>query len=201
MKKLTQLLGAFMLLIAMPAHAAPVVGETAPDFMTTDIHGNAFKLSDHKGKIVVLEWTNHKCPFVIKHYRSGNMQATQKAAAAIDGVEWISIVSSAPGKQGNVDAKEAQKIVDDQGATITAKILDPSGAIGKLYAAKTTPHMFVIDTQGTLAYAGAIDDKSSPSPKTIKGAKNYVLAALDNLTTGQPVETPQTMPYGCAVKY
>lgn len=182
------------------AAGAPEIGKIAPDFEATDINGKAFKLSDHKGKIVVLEWSNHKCPFVRKHYDSGNMQKTQKDANAKD-VEWITIVSSAKGRQGHIDAKEAAKITKTTGASPDVKILDPSGKIGKLYDAKTTPHMFVIDTSGTLAYAGAIDSNSSPNPATIEGAQNYVTAAINDLTAGNPVTTPQTAPYGCSVKY
>jgi peroxiredoxin len=189
-----------MIMIIAPASAAPEIGKPAPEITATDTNGNEFKLSDHKGKIVVLEWTNHECPFVIKHYGSGNMQATQKKASEL-GVEWVSIISSAEGKQGYVTAEEANKIASDAGATLSAKILDPSGEIGKAYDAKTTPHMFVIDTEGNLAYAGAIDDNASPNPATIEGAKNYVLAAIDNLQAGKTVETAQSAPYGCGVKY
>lgn len=180
--------------------AAPEIGKIAPDFEATDINGKPFKLSDHKGKIVVLEWSNHQCPFVVKHYGSGNMQKVQKETRA-KGVEWVTIVSSAKGRQGNVTPEEAAQIVKDTGADIDTKILDPSGTIGKLYDAKTTPHMFVIDVDGSLAYAGAIDDKSSPNPKTLEGANNYVVAAVDELIAGKPVTTSQTQPYGCSVKY
>ncbi|MCC7304696.1 MAG: redoxin domain-containing protein [Alphaproteobacteria bacterium] len=199
MKKLLLALSTLILAIS-PALAAPEVGKPAPDFSATDIAGKPFKLSDHKGKIVVLEWTNHECPFVMKHYETGNMQKTQKAATD-KGAEWISIVSSAPGKQGNVTKEEAAKIVTDTGAAPTAKILDESGAIGHLYDAKTTPHMFVIDKDGNVAYMGAIDDQPSPKHDTVNGAKNYVLSAIDALQAGTPVETASTQPYGCGVKY
>ena len=182
------------------ARAAAEVGQTAPDFEAVDTNGNDFKLSDHKGEIVVLEWTNHLCPFVVKHYDSGNMQATQKAAMD-QGVKWITIVSSAPGKQGHVTAEEANTLVEEKGATISAKILDESGEIGKAYGAQTTPHMYVIDEEGTLVYAGAIDSNASPNPDTIEGATNYVLAALDSLKAGTEIETTQSQPYGCSVKY
>lgn len=202
---LSKLVLAFVLAFAvalpfMSAKAAPEIGVTAPDFEATDIDGNAFKLSDHKGKIVVLEWTNHECPFVKKHYESGNMQKVQKAVAE-QGVEWVTIVSSAQGRQGNVSDEEAKKIVEDAGATITTKIMDPSGEIGTMYDAKTTPHMFVINTEGTLVYAGAIDNNSSPNPATIEGAENYVLAAVNDLVSGNEVRTKQSQPYGCSVKY
>ncbi len=188
--------------LALPIAANAVeVGKPAPEITATDIHGQPFKLSDHKGKMVVLEWTNHLCPYVIKHYDSGNMQKTQTEAKALGDVEWISIVSSAPGKQGHVSADEAKKIVEASGATITTKILDETGEIGKAYGAQTTPHMFVIDASGNVAYAGAIDSDSSPRPESIEGATNYVLAALTSLKTGKPVETTTSQPYGCAVKY
>ncbi len=193
--------GLVMIMMAIaPASAAPEIGKAAPEIIATDTNGNPFKLSDHKGKIVVLEWTNHECPFVVKHYGSGNMQAAQKKASE-HGVAWVSIVSSAEGKQGFVTAEEANKVIAESGASPTVKLLDPSGEIGKTYDAKTTPHMFVIDMEGNLAYAGAIDDNASPNPATIEGAKNYVLAAIDDLKAGKAVETAQSAPYGCSVKY
>lgn len=200
LKSLTYVMAFAILALAAPAQAAPEVGQPAPDFEATDINGNPFKLSDHKGEIVVLEWTNHQCPFVVKHYETGNMQKTQ-AAAHEQGAKWVTIVSSAEGKQGYVSPEEAAKIVEENGAHIDAKILDPSGAIGHMYDAQTTPHMFVINAEGTLVYAGAIDDNSSPKHDTVEGATNYVLAALDNLKAGEPVATSTSQPYGCAVKY
>lgn len=186
--------------LAMPAMAAPIVGEVAPDISATDVHGKAFKLSDHKGKIVVLEWSNHLCPFVVKHYDSGNMQAIQKAARA-DGVEWVKVISSAPGRQGHVSDAEALKIVADAGADVTTILRDENGVIGGAYDAQTTPHMYVVDAAGTLVYAGAIDDNSSPRASTIEGATNYVVAALADLKAGNPVAMGKTSPYGCSVKY
>ena len=186
--------------IGMPVHAAVEVGEPAPSFTATDIHGNEFNLEDQQGKIVVLEWTNHLCPFVKKHYETNNMQNTQKTATD-NGVIWVSIVSSAEGKQGYVSAQEALQIEQDAGAHATTRILDPSGEIGQLYGAQTTPHMFVISAEGNLIYAGAIDDKPGPNPDSVEGAKNLVLAALDDLSAGRAVETPRTAPYGCSVKY
>ena len=202
MRKLiiTSLTAMAFILPASSNAAAPEVGKLAPDFETTDAAGNPFKLSDHKGSIVVLEWTNHECPFVVKHYGSGNMQKLQEETTA-KGVKWISINSSAEGRQGNTSAEEALKIVEEQGSKPSVKILDPSGTIGKLYDAKTTPHMFVIDKDGTLAYAGAIDSDSGFSSKGIEGAENYVMAALDDLNAGNAVRTPSTKPYGCSVKY
>jgi len=183
------------------SQTAAEVGTLAPEIEATDIHGNAFKLSDHKGKIVVLEWTNSQCPYVVKHYDSGNMQKIQKQARALEGVEWISINSSAKGKQGHTDAAKAQKIIEAQGASPTTLLIDESGTIGKTYGARTTPHMYVIDAEGKVAYAGAIDSNSSPRQSAIAGAENYVLAAVTNLKAGEAVATPQTQPYGCSVKY
>lgn len=202
MNKLAFALAGFVLLFAaLPVNAAPAIGEPAPEIEATDVNGNPFKLSDHKGKIVVLEWTNHECPFVVKHYSTNNMQNAQKEARAKGGVEWISINSSADGRQGSVTSEQAMAVLKDQGAEPTTKLLDPSGTIGKAYGAQTTPHMFVIDADGNLAYAGAIDDNSSPNPKTVSGAKNYVLAAVSDLKAGNAVQTSQTQPYGCSVKY
>lgn len=186
--------------VTMPVHASVEVGQAAPDFTATDIHGKTFKLSDHKGKPVVLEWTNDQCPFVKKHYGTQNMQNTQKTATD-NGAIWVSIVSSAPGKQGHMTAEDALKLEKEAGANATTRIMDESGEIGKLFAAKTTPHMFVISGEGLVAYAGAIDDNPNPDPKSVEGAKNFVLAALDDLAAKRPVETPVTVPYGCAVKY
>lgn len=190
----------FFVVMALPSYAGVEIGNAAPDFTALDVNGNVFKLSDHKGKIVVLEWTNHKCPFVIKHYSTGNMQRTQRSARD-KGVEWVSIVSSAPGRQGHTDAETAKRIMAEKGSYATTKILDESGEIGRLYGARTTPHMFVISADGNVVYAGAIDDKPSPRHSTVEGANNYVLAALDDLAAGRDVAVSQTAPYGCAVKY
>ena len=181
--------------------AAITIGAPAPEIEATDIHGNAFKLSDHKGKIVILEWTNAECPFVVKHYESGNMQQLQKDARAMGDVEWVMINSSADGKQGHVNAEEAKAILTDKGANPTTKILDPSGQIGHAYGAKTTPHMFVVDADGNIAYMGSIDDDSSANPAKAKTAKNYVMAAVNSLKSGTPIEMASTQPYGCSVKY
>jgi len=182
------------------AHASPVVGEAAPDFTATDTNGVEHSLSDFKGKNVVLEWSNHECPFVVKHYEPGNMQKLQKEATD-NGAIWLTIVSSAEGKQGAVNAEEANKIMEEVGAHSTAHILDPSGEIGKLYAAKTTPHMFVVDKEGILAYAGAIDSDSGFKSDSIANATNYVTEALKSLEAGEPIKVASTKPYGCSVKY
>lgn len=182
------------------AHASVEVGQPAPDFTAIDTNGVEHSLSNFKGKNVVLEWSNHECPFVVKHYNSGNMQKLQKQATD-EGVIWLTIVSSAEGKQGHVTPEEANKIMEEAGVNSTARFLDSSGEIGKLYGAKTTPHMFVIDKEGVVAYAGAIDSNSSFKESSIEGAKNYVMAALQSLNAGEPVEVASTNPYGCSVKY
>lgn len=176
------------------------IGKPAPDFTATDIHGKEVKLSDFKGKDVVLEWSNPFCPFVVKHYGAGNMQAVQKKAVE-GGAVWLTIVSSAKEKQGNMTAEEAIAYEKEVAANATTRILDEAGTIGHLYGAKTTPHMFVINKDGTLVYQGAIDDQPSPDPKSIEGAKNLVLAALDDIAAGKDVQVATTTPYGCGVKY
>jgi peroxiredoxin len=183
-----------------PALVAPEVGKPAPDFTRTDTNGQEVNLSALKGKTVVLEWTNHLCPFVKKHYGSGNMQKLQEEAAA-NGVVWISVISSAHGMEGNITPEEANKITLEQNAHPAHKILDEPGTLGRLYDAKTTPHVFVIDKDGTLVYAGAIDNDDSVRPVNNPDTKNYVREALNALKDGKPIETPSTKPYGCSVKY
>ena len=198
-----KLLFALTLLIFTPliAHAEPVVGEPAPDFTAVDsISGKEIKLSDLKGKIVVMEWTNNGCPFVRKHYDSNNMQALQKETAGED-LTWISIVSSAKDKQGYLTAEESNAVIKEEDASPNYKILDASGELGGLYDAKTTPHMFVIDTDGTLRYAGAIDSDSSPRESSIEGATNYVRDAVASLRSGEEIKVASSQPYGCSVKY
>ena len=180
--------------------AAPEIGKPAPDFTATDSNGKEVKLSDFKGKIVVLEWNNPECPYVKKHYESSNMQKLQASETA-KGATWLSINSSADGKQGHLTGETANKYVADTSAKPSAYLLDANGEIGKAYDAKTTPHMFVIDKDGNLAYEGAIDDNDSANKEDAAGAKNYVVAAVDALAAGKPVETSKTKPYGCGVKY
>jgi peroxiredoxin len=180
--------------------AGPEIGKPAPNFAAMDSNGKAHKLSDFAGKTVILEWSNHDCPYVKKHYGAGNMQATQSAAAA-KGAVWLTVISSAPGKQGAVTGADANKLTTDRNAKPTAVLLDPTGTIGKAYEAKTTPHMYVIDAKGILRYQGAIDDKPSASPDSLNGAKNYVLAALGDMAAGKAVASAETEPYGCSVKY
>ncbi len=186
--------------IAAPASAAPVVGKPAPNFKLADANGKPVTLSDFRGKTVVLEWNNPGCPFVKKHYSSGNMQKAQ-AAAAKDGAVWLTINSGAPGKQGHMNGAEAKAFVAESGARPAAYLLDPNGVVGKTYEAKTTPHMYIVNKAGTLVYAGGIDDKPTPNPADVSGARNHVLAALAELKAGKPVSVATSRPYGCAVKY
>lgn len=197
-KKLFSVL-ALAFLIASISNAAEV-GKAAPDFSLTDYTGKVFKLSELKGKTVVLEWFNKDCPFVKKHYESKNMQSLQKKYTA-KGVVWVSIISSAKGKQGYLHAEEVPGLLKAKGIHSTQFLLDPKGTVGKAYQAKTTPHMFIIDKAGVLAYAGAIDDTPSTDPADIKGSKNYVSTALDELLAGKKVTLTTTKAYGCSVKY
>ena len=177
------------------------VGQPAPDFTLTDIAGTTHQLSAYRGKTVVLEWVNPECPIVQKHYnRSGNIPKLQKAAAA-DGVVWLSINSAAPGKQGDYDVTEVATWMQRVGAAPTAYFRDPAGTVGKLYGARNTPHLFVIDARGTLVYEGAIDSIRSADPADIARAENCVTAALTALKAGRPVSPSATQPYGCLVKY
>ena len=185
---------------ALPAQAAPAVGQAAPAFSVADADGKTRSLADFKGKTVVLEWHNEGCPYVKKHYGAGAMQKLQKQATA-DGVVWLTVVSSAPNTQGYLAADAAKGWKTKYDAGSTALLLDPAGKVGHAYDAKTTPHMYVIDKGGNLAYMGAIDDKPVANPESLKGAKNYVSAALADLDAGRPVATPVTKAYGCSVKY
>ena len=199
MKTLATLLAAAAL-VAVPASAAVQVGNSAPNFKLNDANGKVVTLSDYKGKTVVLEWHNPGCPFVQKHYNSGNMQKAQ-ATAAKDGAVWLTINSGAPGKQGHMSGAEAARLVAEQKAKPAAYLLDPKGVVGKGYDAKTTPHMYVIDAKGALVYAGGIDDKPTANAADIPGARNHVLAALGEMKAGKAVSVPTSRPYGCAVKY
>jgi peroxiredoxin len=176
------------------------VGNPAPNFTLSDLSGKPRSLSEFKGKFVVLEWTNPECPFVKKHYGSGNMQALQKKWTG-KGAVWLTISSSAKGKQGFYSAQEWQGIAKERGDNGTALLLDSDGKVGKAYGAKTTPHVFIVSPQGLLIYKGAIDDKASPDPEDIKGAKNFVDLALDQAFAGKPVSYSSTQSYGCSVKY
>jgi peroxiredoxin len=180
--------------------AAGVVGEAAPAFTLTDSNGRTHSLSDLRGKIVVLEWWNYQCPFVGKHYGGGNMQKLQKTWTS-RGVVWLTVSSSAPGKQGYVDGPKANALMKEKGGAPTAILLDHDGTVGRAYGARTTPHMFVIDKTGTLVYEGGIDDKPSTDLADLATANNYVEAALEEVSAGRPVSTPTSEPYGCSVKY
>jgi peroxiredoxin len=182
------------------ARAAVSIGSPAPDFTGTDVNDALHKLSDYKGKIVVLEWTNPQCPYVHKMYDSGTMQALQKQATAED-VVWLTVDSAAAGKEGYLDGDAGKAFVRRVNMASSALLLDTDGAIGRLYDAKATPHMYVIDKNGVLAYRGAIDDRPSADPDSLKGATNYVRAALDELEAGKPVTTTTTQAYGCNIKY
>lgn len=185
--------------IATAQGAGPVIGQPAPNFSALDADGQTRSLSQYRGKTVVLEWTNHECPYVRKHY-SGSMQALQRDATR-DGVVWLSIVSSAPGQQGHVTGAQAKQLTASRGASPTAVLLDPQGQVGRLYGAKTTPHMFVISPQGRLVYAGGIDDVPSNEVEDLQRAKPLVRLALADVKAGRAVATPVSRPYGCGVKY
>ena len=184
--------------VAFPETAA--VGKTAPDFTLSDTYGNPHALSNYKGKYIVLEWVNHDCPFVRKHYDSGNMQNLQRYASEHE-VVWLSIGSSAPGKQGHFPSEKWNVLTEEKGARPTAVLLDPDGAVGRTYGAQTTPHMYVIDPQGMLVYQGAIDNIASTDPEDASRANNYVKACLNECFSGNTVTNPSTKAYGCSVKY
>jgi peroxiredoxin len=192
--------GALLAMCATAVQAKAMVGQPAPAFTLTDADGKTHSLADFKGKTVVLEWTNAECPFVKKHYGAGNMQAQQGEATAA-GVVWLTVNSGAPGKQGAVDGAGAKAIIASSGGKQTAYLLDPTGVAGQAYGAKTTPHMYVIDGEGVLRYAGAIDSNPSADPADIPASTQYVKTALADLAAGKPVAVANTQPYGCSVKY
>jgi peroxiredoxin len=191
---------AIMLIAGMAAAFAARVGEPAPDFKSVDSTGKQRHLIDYRGKYVVLEWHNQGCPYTKKHYESGNMQRLQKEWTA-KGVVWFTVISSAPGTQGFVTPSQENDYVQKMNAVPTAVLMDPGGTLGHLYGAKTTPHMYIIDPQGTLIYNGAIDDHPTPDQSDIARSKNYVSLALEEAMSGKPVADPATRPYGCSVKY
>jgi peroxiredoxin len=186
--------------VVAPALAAPQLGQPAPPFSAMDAQGHRRSLSDFKGKTVVLEWTNSGCPYVGKHYGSGAMQALQKKERA-DGVVWLTVSSSAPDMQGYFTAPIARAWAAKEHWDGAAILLDSSGKIGRAYEAKNTPHMFIIDKAGRIAYMGGIDDRPYADPESLKGAKPYVALALADLRAGRPVAIPVSQPYGCSVKY
>ena len=191
---------AFTPLFATSAFASPPVDQPAPVFTANTADGKSVSLDSLKGKTVVLEWTNHDCPFVKKHYESANMQSLQKDAAA-KGIVWLQVISSAPGKQGHVDAATAMRLNSARSATPAHVLLDPEGKLGKLYGAQTTPHMYVIDATGTLVYKGGIDSLATADKADIPRAEPYVVNALASLAAGKKIVANNTRPYGCSVKY
>jgi len=200
MKTLRQLFPIVLLSAVSVASLALSAGTTAPDFSLPDTSGKTHSLSEYHGKYVVLEWINPDCPFVRKHYESGNMPSLQKTYTG-KGVVWLSIDSSAPGNQGNYPPADLAKWEKDKDAAATAVLLDPDGRVGREYGAKATPGMFVINPDGKLIYQGAIDSIASTDKSDIAKATNYVKAALDESMAGKTVTTPQTRAYGCGVKY
>lgn len=198
-KVLTALLATTLATVAFAAES-PRVGTVAPAFSVVDAKGKTQSLADYKGKYVVLEWFNPECPFVKKHYGSGNMQKLQQEAAT-HGVTWLTIDSSAAGKEGNLTPDAANAKNAEWKMASTAFLLDQDGKVGQAYGAKNTPHMFVINPEGKLIYEGAIDDKPTANPADIAGATNYVRAAITDAMANRPVANPTTKPYGCSVKY
>ena len=184
----------------VPEAAAQAVGQPAPNFTLTDSNGRSVSLASFRGRNVVLEWNNPDCPFVRKHYDSGNMQRTQ-AAAARDGVVWLTINSSAAGNQGHLNGTQANAFVARSSARPAAYLLDHNGQVGRSYGARTTPHMYIVNAAGNLVYAGGIDDRPTTNPADIEGARNHVLAALAEIKAGRAVSVPTSRPYGCSVKY
>jgi peroxiredoxin len=182
------------------AGAAPQIGQEAPDFTAVDSRGNPIHLREYRGKIVVLEWTNADCPYTHKHYSSGNMQSVQALAQKNDMV-WLSVISSAPGKQGYVNGAAADALTVSRHAVPTAVLMDPTGSVARLYYAKTTPHMFVIDKDGTLRYMGGIDSLATTDEADIARAEPYLKEAMLAVAAGNPAPHPVTKPYGCSIKY
>ncbi len=186
--------------MAVAAAVGVAQAAEAPDFTLVDTQGVRRSLSDFRGKTVVLEWFNHGCPYVKKHYAKGHMQALQKSQTE-KGVVWLAICSSAPGKQGHDTPEGHAATAREKGTAASAILLDEDGAVGRAYGAKTTPHLFVINPEGNLVYQGAIDDKRSTDSADIESARNYVREALEALSQGKEIAVPQTPPYGCSVKY
>lgn len=198
---LTFAFAAALLTLPIAAQAAgPRIGKPAPAFSATDADGKTVSLGDYKGKTVVLEWTNHDCPFVKKMYGGQAMQALQKKWTEA-GIVWLTVISSAPGEQGAVSPQDANRLTQERGATPSSVLLDTAGTVGKAYDARTTPQMFVITGEGTLVYQGAIDDKPTANLEDLKTAKNYVDAALTEVAAGKPVSVKTSKPYGCSIKY
>ena len=189
-----------LIAVSLTSALAQQVGTVAPSFSLPDSSGKSVALESFRGKTVVLEWTNEGCPFVVKHYGSGNMQKLQKEALAKE-VVWLAICSSASGKQGHIPPADAAAAITRTGFAGTAYLLDENGQVGKLYGAKRTPELFIIDATGKIVYHGAIDNKKSTAPADIPISQNHIATALSELTTGKQISTPQTEPYGCSIKY
>ncbi len=200
--RMMQVLAASLLLALSTAlMAAPEVGQPAPDFTLTDTQGNEHSLSDFRGQTVILEWTNHDCPFVIKHYQPGNMQDQQRLARNEHDAVWLSIISSRPGTQGHVSPEEADELTASRDAYPTAVLIDESGDVGRAYDARVTPHMYIIDAEGILRYMGGIDSNPSRNPEDIPDATQYVVVALEQMAAGEEIAEAVTRPYGCSVHY
>lgn len=199
---ITVLFFSFMLINATDSadRTGAVVGERAPDFSVVDAHGNVHSLSDYEGQYVILEWLNHGCPFVKKHYDGNNMQEMQRRYTE-EGVIWLSVVSSAPGTQGYMEPEETLKTKEEKNAAPTAILLDVDGTMGRAYDARVTPHMYIINPEGIVEYNGAIDDKPTARLRDLEGAHNYIDAAMASLRNGEEVEVRTNTPYGCTVKY
>ncbi len=192
--------GGLTVLAPRPAFAAPQINKPAPDFTAVDSNGKTHSLADLRGKVIALEWTNHDCPYVRKHYNTGNMQSLQKQAADA-GIVWLSVISSPPGEQGNVTPDKANELTQTRKAAPTAVLLDPKGQVGRAYDARTTPQMFLINAEGVLVYMGGIDSIPSTRADDLEKATPYFRDAIAAVTKGQPVQNAVTRPYGCAVKY
>lgn len=192
---------AVVLVASAAVAAAPKIGEPSPDFSVVDSKGEMHSLSDYAGQKVVLEWTNHECPFVSKHYGSGNMQKQQRHARDEHDVVWLSVLSSKPGAQGHVSPERADELTESRNAYPSAVLLDESGEMGHAYDARVTPHMYIIDEEGILRYMGGIDSITSANQNDIPKATQYVMVALDELAAGESISQAATRPYGCTVKY
>lgn len=189
------------LALAGPVAAAPEIGQPAPDFAVVDTQGEVRALSEFAGQTIVLEWTNHDCPFVVKHYAPGNMQNQQRIAREEHDAVWLTIISSREGEQGHVSPEQADELTASRNAFPTAVLLDEDGTMGRAFDARVTPHMYIIDADGILVYMGGIDSNPSANPDDIPGATQYVMVALEEMAAGLPISNPVTRPYGCTIKY
>ena len=191
---------AFLNMTSDTERSGAVVGERAPDFSVVDAYGNMHSLSDFEGQYVILEWLNHDCPFVRKHYDGNNMQELQKKYTE-KGVVWLSVISSAPGTQGHLEPEGAQELTKEKNASPSAVLLDVDGTMGRAYDARVTPHMYIINPDGILEFNGAIDDRPTARVRDLEGARNFLVEAMDALMSGEEVAVRTNTPYGCTVKY